>query len=133
MAIGYGGSHDDAAAKLGKSGDGGVDGAINQDLLGLERVYVQAKRYASAIPIGRPALQAFVGSLVGFGASKGVFVTTSSFTAQAVGYADQVPQRVALIDGQRLAELLIRYKVGVRTGRTIELKELDENYVADEE
>ena len=74
-----------------------------------------------------------MGSLVGFGASKGVFVTTSSFTAQAVGYADQVPQRVALIDGQRLAELLIRYKVGVRTGRTIELKELDENYVADEE
>lgn len=80
VAMGYGGSHRSAAAQLGRSGDGGVDGIINEDRLGLDRVYVQAKRYATGHSVGRPDVQAFVGSLVGLGATKGVFVTTSSFT-----------------------------------------------------
>ena len=83
VAMGYGGSRRDAAERLGKSGDGGVDGVINEDVLGLDRIYIQAKRYASSNSIGRPDVQAFTGSLVGLGASQGIFVTTSTFSAQA--------------------------------------------------
>src|SRR3546814_20941692 len=82
--MGYGGSHRNASEQLGKSGDGGVDGVINEDVLGLDRVYVQAKRSAPGLSVGRPEIQAFTGSLVGIGASKGVFVTTSTFTSQAI-------------------------------------------------
>ncbi|CAN0393147.1 unnamed protein product, partial [Phaeothamnion confervicola] len=85
VAMGYGGSHENAAAQLGRSGDGGVDGVINEDRLGLDRIYVQAKRFATN-NVGRPELQGFVGSLVGLGATKGVFVTTSTFTSQAQDY-----------------------------------------------
>jgi restriction system protein len=102
LAMGYGGSHRSAAAQLGRSGDGGVDGIINEDRLGLDRVYIQAKRYAQENSIGRSDVQAFVGSLVGLGASKGVFVTTSSFTTQAQEFVRHLSQRVILIDGTRL-------------------------------
>lgn len=102
VAMGYGGSRRDAAEQLGRSGDGGVDGVVNEDVLGLDRVYVQAKRYAPGTTVGRPEIQAFTGSLVGLGATKGVFVTTSTFSAQAIEFASRIPQRVILIDGKRL-------------------------------
>lgn len=133
VAMGYGGSHRDAAAQLGRSGDGGVDGVINEDPLGLDRVYVQAKRYAPGNSVGRPEVQGFLGSLVGLGATKGVFVTTSTFTAGAIEFVRHIPQRVILIDGQRLAELMIEHKVGVRVSRTIEFKRVDEDFFSEEE
>lgn len=134
VAMGYGGSHRNAAEQLGRSGDGGVDGVINQDRLGLDRVYVQAKRYApDTAPIGRPAVQGFVGSLVGLGATKGVFATTSTFTRDAVEFARHLNQRVILLDGQRLTELMIEHNVGVRTNRMVEFKKLDEDFFNEED
>lgn len=132
VAMGYGGSHEGAALSLGRSGDGGVDGVIDEDRLGLDRIYVQAKRYAPHVGVGRPDVQGFVGSLVGFGATKGVFVTTSSFSAPAIDFVRHLPQRVVLIDGARLAELMIEHGVGVRVSRTIAVKRLDEDFFADE-
>lgn len=128
VAMGYGGSHERAALRLGKSGDGGVDGVIDEDRLGLDRIYVQAKRYAPDAGVSRPEIQSFVGSLVGLGASKGVFVTTSSFSAPAIEYARHLPQRVILIDGERLAELMVEHGVGVRISRSITVKRLDEDF-----
>lgn len=132
VSMGYGGSRSRASERLGKSGDGGVDGVINEDLLGLDRIYVQAKRYAAANTIGRPEIQAFTGSLVGFGATKGVFVTTSSFSAQAREFASRIPQRVVLIDGQTLTALMIEHRVGVRSTRTIDFMRLDEDFFSEE-
>ena len=132
VAMGYGGTHERASLRLGKSGDGGVDGVIDEDRLGLDRIYVQAKRYAAHVGIGRPEIQGFVGSLVGLGATKGVFVTTSSFSSHAVEYVRHLPQRVILIDGERLAELLVEHEVGVRVSRTVSMKRLDEDFFADE-
>ncbi|HEX5244433.1 MAG TPA: restriction endonuclease [Tepidisphaeraceae bacterium] len=114
VKMGYGGSRPDAAAQLGRTGDGGVDGVINEDKLGLDRVYVQAKRYAEDNVIGRPAVQNFVGSLVGLGATKGVFVTTSRFSSEAIEYARHLRERVILINGRRLTELMIEHAVGVK-------------------
>lgn len=131
VAMGYGGSRRSAAEQLGKSGDGGVDGVINEDLLGLDRVYVQAKRYAPGSSVGRPEVQAFTGSLVGLGASKGVFVTTSTFSAPAVEFAARIPQRVILIDGERLTRLMIEHGVGVRSSRVLEFKRLDEDFFSE--
>lgn len=132
VAMGYGGSHEDAARQLGKSGDGGIDGVIDEDRLGLDRIYVQAKRYAVTSSVGRPEVQGFVGSLVGRGASKGVFVTTSAFSKQAIDYARGLQQRVVLIDGPQFTELMIEFGVGVRTSRAIEVKRVDEDFFADE-
>ncbi|TPL76252.1 restriction endonuclease [Mesorhizobium sp. B2-3-13] len=132
VAMGYGGSHKNAAAQLGRSGDGGVDGVVNEDPLGLDRVYVQAKRYAETNTVGRPDVQAFVGSLVGLGATKGVFVTTSIFSSQARDFVKHLTQRVILIDGQRLADLMIEHGVGVRLSRALEFKRLDEDFFAEE-
>jgi restriction system protein len=128
VKMGYGGSRPDAAAQLGRSGDGGVDGVINEDRLGLDRVYLQAKRYSDGNVVGRPEVQKFLGSLVGMGAVKGVFVTTSKFSQEATEFAKHLTQRIILIDGQRLAELMIEHGVGVRLGRAIEFKRLDENF-----
>lgn len=125
VAMGYGGSHEDAARHLGGTGDGGVDGVINEDRLGLDRIYVQAKRYAAHVSIGRPDVQSFVGSLVGHGSGKGVFVTTSTFSAPAMDYVRHLAQRVILIDGAMLADLMIEHGVGVRISRAIEIKRLD--------
>ena len=132
VGMGYGGSHKNAAAQLGRTGDGGVDGVINEDILGLDRIYVQAKRYAPGNSVGRPEVQAFTGSLVGLGASKGVFVTTSSFSPQASEFAARVPQRLILIDGQRLTDLMIEHDVGVRTGRQLAFKRVDEDFFSEE-
>lgn len=128
VAMGYGGSHKNAAAQLGRSGDGGVDGVISEDRLGLDRVYIQAKRYAAGNAVGRPDVQAFVGSLVGLGASKGVFVTTSTFSSQAREFVKHLSQRVVLLDGESLAALMVEHGIGVRTSRTVEFKRLDEDF-----
>lgn len=132
VAMGYGGSHKNAASQLGRSGDGGVDGIINEDRLGLERIYVQAKRYAVGNPVGRPDVNGFVGSLVGLGATKGVFVTTSSFSQPARDYVRHLAQRVILIDGRELADLMIEHDVGVRAYRSVEFKRLDEDFFNEE-
>ena len=132
VAMGYGGSHENAAMRLGKSGDGGIDGIVDEDRLGLDRIYIQAKRYAVHSSIGRPEIQGFVGSLVGLGASKGVFVTTSTFSAPAVEFVKGLQQRVILIDGARLTELMVEFGVGVRVNRIVEVKRLDEDFFAEE-
>lgn len=132
VAMGYGGSHEDAAKRIGKSGDGGIDGVIDEDRLGLDRIYVQAKRYAPHVSVGRPDVQGFVGSLVGFGASKGVFVTTSTFSAPARDFVRHLPQRIVLIDGDRLADLMVEHGVGVRVSQTVEVKRLDEDFFIEE-
>ena len=131
VAMGYGGSRDSVVQRLGKSGDEGIDGVVNEDPLGLDVVYIQAKRYAADNSIGRERIQQFAGALVGQGASKGVFVTTSSFSRGAFEYAQRVPQRIILIDGAELTRLMIRYGVGVRTERTIELRRIDLDYFED--
>jgi restriction system protein len=133
VGMGYGGSRLNAAHQLGRTGDGGIDGVINEDALGLDRVYVQAKRYAIGNGVGRPDVQGFVGSLVGFGATKGVFVTTSAFSQQAVDFVRHLSQRIILIDGHRLASLMIEHNVGVRVNRTIEFKRLDEDFFSEDE
>lgn len=132
VGMGYGGTHENAAMRLGKSGDGGIDGIVDEDRLGLDRIYVQAKRYAAGSAVGRPEVQGFVGSLVGLGATKGVFVTTSTFSKQALDYVKGLQQRVILIDGARLAELMVEFGVGVRASRVIEVKRLDEDFFSDE-
>lgn len=132
VAMGYGGSYDQAGMHLGKSGDGGVDGVINEDKLGLDLIYVQAKRYAPENSVGRPAIQAFAGSLIGFGASKGVFVTTSSFSKQARDFAEGIPQRMILIDGEMLTSLMLENNVGVRVQRTVDIKKIDEDFFVDD-
>lgn len=127
IAMGYGGA-DGAATRTQLSGDGGIDGIIDQDALGLSRVYVQAKRYALDTAVGRPEIQGFVGALHGQSANQGVFITTGRFSAGARDYAEGVATRVVLIDGQRLAALMIRYGVGVQAKRTVQIVEVDEDF-----
>ena len=127
VAMGYGGT-DRRAQRLGGSGDGGVDGVIDQDALGLERIYVQAKRYEATNSVGREAIQAFVGALHGRHASSGVFITTSTFTSHAVDYAATISSRVILIDGERLARLMIQYGVGVQTVHEYRAVRLDVDF-----
>lgn len=122
-AMGYGASRSDLQ-RVGGSGDGGIDGIISLDRLGLEKVYVQAKRWQG--PVGRPDVQGFYGALAGQRANKGVFITTSTFTAQATEFARSV-ERVVLVDGQRLAELMIDHEVGV-SARTVKIPKLDGDY-----
>jgi restriction system protein len=128
VSMGYGGSRERVMQRLGKSGDEGIDGVVNEDPLGLDVVYIQAKRYAKDNIIGRDRIQQFAGALVGQGAGKGVFVTTSSFSRGAIEYAQRVPQRIILIDGDELAKLMVQYSVGVRTERTVEIKRMDLDY-----
>lgn len=101
---------------------------IDQDALGLSQIYVQAKRYSADNAVQRPELQGFIGALAGRGASQGVFVTTSRFSAGAREYAASIPQRIVLIDGPRLAELMIQYRVGVQVKKTYDVVEVDEDY-----
>lgn len=131
VRMGYGGGDPAMGERIGRSGDGGIDGVINEDALGLDAVYIQAKRYAAGNTVGRPALQAFVGSLTGEGATKGVFVTTSDFSREAREYLNRVQQRIVLIDGDRLARLLIQHEVGVRARKTYVLRSVDEDYFAE--
>jgi len=126
-AMGYGGAKG-SAEQLGKSGDEGLDGIIRQDPLGLDRIYVQAKRYAADRAIGRPDIQGFVGALHGAQADRGVFITTSRFSQDAQDYADKVAARVVLIDGASLAALLVEHNIGVQDHETYVLKRLDEDF-----
>jgi len=130
-AMGYGGPREDAALRLGQSGDEGVDGAIREDRLGLDTIYIQAKRWKGGV--GRPEIQKFVGALHGQKASKGVFITTSGYSKEAIDYADGVTPRVILIDGKELAQLMVEHGVGVTVAREYELKRLDLDYFATEE
>ncbi len=127
-AMGYGGSLSRPGKALGRSGDGGIDGVINEDTLGLDSVYLQAKRYSPGNTVGIEKIREFAGSLAERGASKGVFVTTSSFASRAWDYVERIPQTVVLIDGERLSRLLVTYDVGVRTTQKLELKRLDLDY-----
>lgn len=126
FAMGYGGSRAEAAKVTKKSNDEGIDGVINEDRLGLDVIYVQAKRWQDTI--GRKEIQSFVGALAGKQANKGVFITTSDFASTATEYAHMVPQKVILIDGARLADLMIEHDIGVSTTRTIALKRIDTDY-----
>ena len=126
LAMGYGGSKEEAAQVTKKSNDGGIDGIINEDRLGLDVIYVQAKRWQHNI--GRKEIQSFVGALAGFQAQKGIFITTSNFVSNAEEYANSVSQKVILIDGPRLADLMIEHNVGVSTDQTIEIKRVDSDY-----
>lgn len=128
QAMGFTSREGSRAFVTGKSGDSGIDGVVHQDALGLDAIYVQAKRYAEGNSVGRPDIQRFVGSMAGASASKGVFVTTSHFSREANDYVDTVPQRMVLIDGDRLAELALRYNIGARVRSTLELKDIDEDY-----
>lgn len=129
-AMGYGGTRD-AAERLGQSGDGGVDGVIREDPLGLDLIYVQAKRWANVV--GRPEIQKFFGALHGRRATKGVFITTSSFSREATEYADGVTPRVILVDGTELAQLMIEHSVGVTSARRYDVKRLDLDYFVTDE
>lgn len=126
FAMGYGGSRREAASVTKKSNDEGIDGVINEDRLGLDVIYVQAKRWQSSV--GRTEIQNFVGALAGKQANKGVFITTSHFSKGAVEYARVVSQKVILIDGHRLADLMIEHDIGVSTSQTIALKKIDSDY-----
>lgn len=125
--MGYGGA-EGKATRTQLSNDGGIDGVIDQDALGLSRIYVQAKRYAVDSTVGRPDIQAFVGALQGAQANQGVFLTTGKFSRGAVQYADAIQSRVVLIDGERLARLMIHYGVGVQVERTVEIVKIDEDF-----
>lgn len=131
IAMGFGGGDPEMGQRLGRSGDGGIDGVIQEDALGLDAVYLQAKRYQDGSTIGAPVLQAFVGSLVGNRANKGVFVTSSRFSPAAREYVRTIQHRVVLIDGDELTRLLVRHGVGVREDRKVVIKKLDEDYFAE--
>jgi restriction system protein len=132
LKMGYGGSREDAGRAVGKSGDGGIDGVIDQDPLGLDRVYLQAKRYKLDLPVSEPEIRGFSGSLGAAKANKGVFVTTSYFTPPAQQFAEKHPFKLVLIDGVQLAALMIRHDVGVRTAETLHVKKIDEDFFGDE-
>lgn len=127
MAMGYGGALG-KATRTQLSNDGGIDGVIDQDALGLSRIYVQAKRYALTSRVSRPEIQAFVGALHGVQANQSVFLTTAQFTAGAEQYAESLNVRVVLIDGPRLARLMIRYGVGVQVQQVVNVVEVDEDF-----
>lgn len=126
LKMGYGGSRADAGQAVGRAGDEGIDGVISEDRLGLDIVYLQAKKWDGSV--GRPDIQKFVGALHGKRAKKGVFITTGSFSSEAVAYVEHIEPKVVLIDGRRLAELMIAFDVGVTTTRTYHVKRVDSDY-----
>ena len=130
VGMGYGGSLQEAGEVIGKSGDEGIDGIIKEDRLGLDIIYIQAKRWESVV--SRPEVQKFAGALQGQRARKGVFITTSTFSKEATQYAANIETKVILIDGDRLAEFMIDHGVGVTTEDTYELKRIDADYFSDE-
>ena len=128
LRMGYGGSSRDAGRALGRSGDDGVDGVIDQDALGLDRVYIQAKRYAQGNNIGAGAIRDFFGSLDRHKAAKGLFVTTSAFSTSARETAELLSKRIVLIDGEQLARLMVRFDVGCRVEEVFQIKKVDEEF-----
>lgn len=130
VAMGYGGSRIDAGEAVGQSGDGGVDGIIKEDKLGLDAIYLQAKRWENTV--GRPVVQAFAGSLDGYRARKGVLITTSQFSPEAKDYVSRIEKKIVLIDGEELAKLMMDYGIGVATDAVYEIKRLDTDYFEEE-
>ena len=128
VAMGYGGSRRDAARAVGQTGDEGIDGIIDEDKLGLDIIYIQAKKWSLDKSVGRPEIQKFVGALAGKRARKGIFITTTSFSTEAVRYASDIDTKVILIDGKRLAELMMDYNIGVNEVTTYKLKRIDSDY-----
>lgn len=126
LKMGYGGSRKDAGERIGQSGDGGIDGIIKEDRLGLDTIYIQAKRWQGSV--GRPEIQKFVGALQGQRARKGVFITTSTFTAEAKAYVENIDTKVVLIDGKRLSNLMIDFDVGVSVSASYVVKKIDSDY-----
>jgi restriction system protein len=127
VAMGYGGAHEE---KLGLSRDGGIDGMIKEDKLGLDVIYIQAKRWNN--PVGRPELQAFAGSILGRSAQKGVFITTSRFTKDAAEYVKHINQKIILVDGEQLTDYMIDFNVGVHETARYVVKKIDTDYFLDE-
>ncbi len=130
VKMGYGGTRKDASKVIGRSGDEGIDGIIKEDKLGLDVIYIQAKRWGSTV--GRPEIQKFVGALTGQRAKKGVFITTSDFSADAEDYVSRIDTKVVLIDGETLAQLMIDHNVGISTIGTYEIKKIDSDYFSEE-
>jgi restriction system protein len=126
VTMGYGGSIQDAGSAVGKSGDEGIDGIIKEDKLGLDSVYIQAKKWESVV--GRPFVQAFAGSLEGHRARKGVMLTTSGFSQEARDYVQKIEKKIVLIDGKQLAQLMIEHNVGVTETKSYTLKKLDQDF-----
>lgn len=130
LAMGYGGTRADAGRAIGQSGDGGIDGIIDEDRLGLDSIYIQAKRWEGVV--GRPEIQKFVGALQGQRAHKGVFITTSDFTKDAQEYVKNITNKVVLINGFMLARLMIENNIGVSVAATYAVKKIDSDYFIDE-
>ncbi len=129
VKMGYGGTRQDAGKIVGRSGDGGIDGTINEDRLGLDIIYVQAKRWEN--PVGRPEIQKFAGALQGFRARKGIFITSSLFTTEAKDFVARIDNKIVLIDGQNLAQYMIEFDAGVTTKDTYKIKKIDFDYFTD--
>jgi restriction system protein len=132
VKMGYGGSIKDAGKAIGKSGDEGIDGTIKEDKLGLDIIYIQAKRWKPGNVVGRPELHKFVGALAGQGAKKGIFITTSNFTKEALAYTPKNETKIVLIDGEQLAQLMIDFNIGCTTQQTYELKKIDSDYFGED-
>ena len=130
VKMGYGGSIQDAGKAIGKSGDEGIDGIIKEDKLGLDVIYVQAKRWGGVV--GRPELHKFVGALAGQGAKKGIFITTSSFTKEAKDYTPKNETKIVLIDGEKLSQYMMDHNLGVSVQNTYEIKKIDSDYFEEE-
>jgi restriction system protein len=126
VKMGYGGSREDAGEAIGKSGDEGIDGIIKEDRLGLDTIYIQAKKWDGGV--GRPEIQKFVGALHGQRARKGIFITTSDFSSNAREYVSNIDSKVVLIDGKQLAEFMIDHNVGVSKVSAYEIKKIDSDY-----
>ncbi|MBD2254622.1 restriction endonuclease [Nostoc parmelioides] len=129
VKMGYGGTRKDAGKTVGRSGDGGIDGIINEDRLGLDVIYIQAKRWENSV--GRPEIQKFAGALQGFRARKGVFITTSTFTSEARDYVSRIDSKIILIDGEILTQLMIENNVGITPFAVYEVKKVDSDYFTD--
>ena len=130
VRMGYGGTRKDAGQAIGRSGDEGVDGIIKEDRLGLDTIYIQAKRWEGTV--SRPEIQKFAGALQGFRAKKGIFITTSSFTSEARDYASKIESKIVLIDGERLWNLMLDYEIGVNTVATYTIQKVDNDYFSED-
>lgn len=127
--MGYGGAFEEAGITVGQSGDEGIDGIIREDKLGFSSIYIQAKRWDADTTVGRPEVQKFVGALAGQGAQKGLFITTARFTKEAKNYVGkQSATKVVLVDGEKLAKLMIEYDLGVSTLNTYPIKKIDSDF-----
>jgi restriction system protein len=130
LAMGYGGSRKDAGEAIGGSKDGGIDGIIKEDKLGLDTIYIQAKRWENTV--GRPVVQAFAGSLDGVPANRGIMITTSRFSQDAVNFVNKIQKKIVLMDGEQLARLMIEYNVGVSLIAKYEIKKIDSDYFSED-